>query len=94
MIGELQLVFMIRDKDVGRELGVAYTPKYTGAMVKLLQLYQRENDNPIHGIVEVEPWLITIRKNPRFLSRERIYSLAHIIRGAHVIPVTLLPVQY
>ena len=37
MIGEFQLVFTIRDKNAGRELGVAYTPKYTGAMAKLLQ---------------------------------------------------------
>ncbi len=37
MIGELQLVFTVRDKDVGGELGVAHTPKYTEAMVKFLQ---------------------------------------------------------
>ncbi len=36
MIRELQLVFTVRDKDTERELGVPYTPKYTGAMVKLL----------------------------------------------------------
>ncbi len=45
-------------------------------------------------MVEVEPWPITIGKNPRFLTREKIYSLAHIIRGAHVILATLPPVQY
>ncbi len=45
-------------------------------------------------MVEVEPWPISIGKNPRFLTGERIYSLAHIIRGAHVIPATLPPVQY
>ena len=36
MIGELQLVFTVRDKDVREELGVAHTLKYTGTMVKLL----------------------------------------------------------
>ncbi len=74
------------------ELGVAHTPKYTGAMVKLLQWRQRGSINPVHGMVEVEPWPITIGKNPRFLIRERIYSLAYIIREAHVIPATLPPV--
>ncbi len=85
---------MVRDEDMGGELGVAYTPKYTGAMVKFLQWCQRGSMNPVHGMVEVEPWPITIRKNPQFLTGERIYSLAHIIRGAHVIPATLPPVQY
>lgn len=37
MIGELKLVFMIRDKDVGGELDIAHTLKYTWAMVKFLQ---------------------------------------------------------
>ncbi len=75
-------------------MGVAHTPKYTGAMVKLLQWRQRGSGNPVHGMVEVEPWPITIRKNPRFLIGERIYSLAHIIRGSHIIPAILPPVQY
>ncbi len=94
MIGELQLVFMVREEDAGEELGVAHTPKYTGAMVKLLQWRQQKSVNPVHGMVEVEPWPITIGKNPRFLTGERIYSLAHIIKGAHVIPASLPPVQY
>ena len=38
MIGELQLVFTVRDKDAGEELDVIHTPKYTGAMVKLKAL--------------------------------------------------------
>lgn len=37
MIGELQLVFIVRDTDVGEELGITHTSKYNGAMVKLLQ---------------------------------------------------------
>lgn len=37
MIEELQLVFIIRDKDVGKELGFINTSKYIGTMVKLLQ---------------------------------------------------------
>ncbi len=94
MIRELQLVFTVRDKDAGGELGVAHTLKYTGAMVKLLQWRQRGSVNPVHGMVEVEPWPITIGKNPQFLIGERIYSLVHIIRGAHVILATLPLVQY
>ncbi len=92
MIRELQLVFTVRDKDGGRELGIAHTPKYTEAIGKLLQWRQRGSVNPVHSMVEVEPWPITIEKNPRFLTEEKIYSLAHIIRGAHVIPATLPPV--
>ncbi len=37
MIRELQLVFTVRDEDAREKLGVAHTPKYIGAMVKLLQ---------------------------------------------------------
>ena len=36
MIGELQLVFTIRDKDERKELGLAYTPKYIEVIMKLL----------------------------------------------------------
>ncbi len=36
MIGELQLVFTVRDENAGGELGFAHNFKYTGAMVKLL----------------------------------------------------------
>ncbi len=36
MIEELQLVFMIKDKDERKKLGFAYTFKYTKVMVKLL----------------------------------------------------------
>ncbi len=36
MIKELQLVFTVRDENAGGELGNTYTPKYTGAIVKLL----------------------------------------------------------
>ncbi len=48
----------------------------------------------MHSMVEVEPWPITIRKNPQFLTGKRIYSLAHIIRRAHIIPATLPLVPY
>ena len=37
MIGELQLVFTVKDKNAREELGIAHTLKYIGAMVKLLQ---------------------------------------------------------
>lgn len=94
MIEELQLVFTVRDKGAVKEFGFTYAPKFTGAMVKLLQWHQRGSVNPIHGIVEVEPWPISLRRSPRFFTGEKIYSLAHIIRGAHVVLATLLPVQY
>ncbi len=84
MIGELQLVFTVKDKNAGGELGVAHTLKYTGAMVKLLQWRQWGSVNPVHGMVEVEPWPITIGKNPRFLTRERIYILWHILSGGRM----------
>ncbi len=45
-------------------------------------------------MVEVESWSITIEKNSRFLIGKRIYSLAYIIRGTHVISATLPSVQY
>ncbi len=37
MIGELQLVFTIKDEDTGEKLGFAYILKYTRAMMKFLQ---------------------------------------------------------
>ncbi len=90
----MQLVFKIRNKDAGGELGVAHTPKYTGAMVKLLQWRHRGSVNPVHSMVEVEPWSITIGRNPQFFISEKIYFLAYIIKMAHVIPATLTQVQY
>ncbi len=40
MIRELQLVFIVRNKDAEGELGVVHTFKYTEDMIKLLQYYQ------------------------------------------------------
>ncbi len=94
MIGELQLVFTIKNKDAGGESGIPYTPKYTEAMVKLLQWRQQGSVNPVYGMVEVEPWPITIGKNPQFLIGKRIFSLAYIIRGVYVILTTLPAEQY
>lgn len=88
------MVFTLRDKDAGGELGIAHTLKDTGAMVKLLQWCQWKSINLVHGIVKVEPWLITIRKNPQYITRERINSLVYIIRKAHVFPAILPLVQY
>ncbi len=65
---------MVSDNNAGEELGVAHTPKYTGAIVKLLQWRQWGSVNPVYGMVKVELWPITIGKNPRFLIGERIYS--------------------
>ncbi len=55
MIEELQLVFTIIDEDMGGELGIAHTLKYTGAIVKLLQWRQWGSVNPVYGMVEVKP---------------------------------------
>ena len=85
---------MVKNKDTEGKLGIAYTLKYTGAILKLLQLCQRGSVNFIHGIVEVKLWPIIIKKNPRFFTEKWIYFLAHIIREAYMIPATLPPVQY
>ncbi len=83
MIGELQLVFTVRDEDVGGELGVVHTPKYTGAMVELLQWRQRGSVNPVHGMVKVEPWPITIEKKSTISYRRKdIFSGIYYQRGA------------
>ncbi len=91
MIEELQLVFTVRDKDGGVELGVAYTPKYIRAIIKLLQCCQQKSFNPVHGMVKVKSWPIIIGRNSRFFIGEKIYSLAHIIKGANIISVILPP---
>ena len=54
MIEELQLVFMIRDKDTGKKLDMAHTPKYIRAMIKLLQWCKWGSVNLIYDIVEAE----------------------------------------
>lgn len=50
IIGELQLVFRVRNKDMEGELGIVYTPKYSGAIVKLLQWHQWESVNLIYEV--------------------------------------------
>lgn len=86
IIGKLQLVFMLRDKYAGEEVGFAYIFKDIGAIVKLLQW---KSVNCIHSMVEIQPWLITIGKSIRFLIGQKIYSLTYSIRKAHVITVIL-----
>ena len=94
MIGELQLVVTVRDEGLGSEDGYTQLPKYTGALVKLLRWRQQGSVHPTHGMVEVEPWPTTEAKNQRFFTGERIYSIPHIIRGAHVVPATAPLIQY
>ena len=55
MIGELQLVFIVRDEGMAGKLGFTQIPKYTGALIKLYQWRSREVVNLIYGMVEVEP---------------------------------------
>ena len=94
MIGELQLVLTVKDEGIAGELGCTQIPKYTGALVKLLQWRQRGIIDPIHGMVEVELWPTSVAKNQRLLTEKRIFFLAHIIRGAYVVQARAAPVQY
>ena len=93
-IGELQLVLTVKDEGMAGEIRSTQIPKYTGALVKLLRWRQRGIVDPIYNMVEVEPWPASVAKNQRLLTGEKIFSLAHIIRGAHVVPATAAPVQY
>lgn len=45
-------------------------------------------------MIEVEPWPITIGKNPRFFIKKMTYFLAYIIKGADMISTILSPMQY
>ena len=94
MIGELQLVLMVKDKGMAGKLGCTQILKYTGALVKLLQWRRRRIVNPIYGMVEVKPWPTSVAKTQRLLIGKKIFSLAHIITGAYMILVTAAPVQY
>ena len=94
MIGQLQLVFIVRNEGMVGKLGCTQISKYTGALIKLLQWRQHEFVNLIHGMIEVKLWQTSVAKNQRFFTRERIFSLANIIRRAYVIPATAMPVQY
>ena len=94
MIGELQLVVIVRDKGLGSKDGYTQLLKYTGALVKLLQWRRQRSIHPTHGMVEVEPWPTTEARNQRFLIGEKIYSVPNIIRGAHMVPATTPLIQY
>ena len=94
IIGELQLVHMVKNEGMAGEMGYNQIPKYTLALVKLLQWRQHEIVDPIHGMVEFEPLPTFVAKNQRLLTGKRIFSLAHIIRGAYVVPATAAPIQY
>ena len=94
MIGELQLVLTVRDEGLGSEDGYTQLPKYTRALVKLLQWRRQGSVYPTYGMVEVEPWPTTEARNQRFLTGKRGYSIPHIIRGANVVPATAPPIQY
>ena len=94
MIGELQLVLTVRDEGLRSEDGYTQLPNYTWALVKLLQWRQQRSVHPTDGMVEVEPWPTTEARNQRFLTREKIYSIPHIIRGANVVTATAPPIQY
>lgn len=85
MIGELQLILTVRNKGMGNELCDTQLLRYTAALVKLLQWYQRGDVNLIYGMVEFKPWPKSETRNQKLLLGERIYSLAYTIRGAHVV---------
>lgn len=53
MVEGLQLVFIIRDKNIGGKLGIAYTLKYIKTMVKLLWWYQKMSVKLVYSMVEV-----------------------------------------
>ena len=94
IIGELQLVVTVKDERLESKDGYTQLPKYTGALVKLLQWRQQRSVYPTHGMVEVEPWPTTEARNQRFLTGEKIYFIPHIIKKAHVVPATAPPIQY
>ncbi len=54
MIGDLQLVFTVRDKDARGELSVAHTPKYTRAIVN--------SYNGVNGGVSI-PYMVWLKLN-------------------------------
>ena len=75
-------------------MGCTQIPKYTRALVKFLQWRRHGIVVRIHGIVEVELWPTSVAKNQRLLTKEKIFSLANIVKGAHMVPATAAPVQY
>ncbi len=94
MIGELQLVLTVKDEGLKSEDGYTQLPKYTWALVKLLQWRRKVSVHPKPGMVEVEPWPTTKTRNQRFFTEERIYSIPHIIIGANVVLATAPQIQY
>ena len=67
MTGELQSVFMVKNEDAGRELSVTHTPKYIGAIVKLLQWHQQGSVNLVYDMIKVEHWQYPLGKIRDFL---------------------------
>ena len=94
IIEKLQLVLTVRDEGMTGKLGCIQIHKYIRAWVKLLQWRQRKIVNCIHSMVKVKPWPTSVTKNQRLLTKEKIFSLVHIIRRAYVLPATAAPIQY
>jgi hypothetical protein len=61
--------------------------QYTGAFIDLLRLKNSSKPNKVHGIVEVEDWLVLGAKNPRKLGHRCFFEISTILRSAHIIPL-------
>ena len=64
------------------------TNTYTGALVKLLWLWNNRKIYNIHGIIEVKDYPCILSTNPRNLGLCWFYSISTILRSAHIIPAT------
>ena len=74
--------------------GCVSVPKYTRALIQLLQWFQYKLVNLIYGMIGFEVWQTSVAKNQRFFIKKKIFSLVYIIRGAYVISAIAVTVQY
>lgn len=83
MVGQLLLVFTVRDKGVRSIRGGHQY--YTGAFIELLKWRNNGRVDPIHGMMEVEKWKINPASNPRKLNNRRVFLLLSIVQSAHMV---------
>lgn len=94
MIEELQLVFTVKDKDLGNRDIYTQFSKYTGDLINLLQWQQQRDIYSIYCLIKVESWPMTEVRNQEFLIKEKIYSILLIIRRGNMVLAIAPPIQY
>ena len=83
LIGQVQVIMTVEDPERWIEKGKPAT--YAGALLELLWPQSRGIDKTT-GMLELQPWPISMAMNPRMLRAIRFYAMPAILRSVHVVP--------